>query len=163
MRTILSLRPKCSDRCVSLNQARKRHININVLVRLRLGRPPVCPWDKPSLSLGQTQVVPGTNQGFLLILHSGSPVCPWDKPVANGGRKSLCAKCLCAFRGPLLEESLSKLVPTLFLDKARIFSLATLEASNRISDKLSGILCQDRRRPSARKLSLAVTTHSPLD
>ena len=93
-------------------QARKGTININVLVRLRLGRPPVCPWDdprfvpgtnpgcprdkprfspyvtqwKPSLSLGQTRFVPGTN-----------PVCPWDKPVANGGRESLCAKCLCAF------------------------------------------------------------------
>ena len=62
------------------NQARKRHININVLVRLHLGRPPVCPWDKPGLSQGQTQVVPGTNRAFLFILHSGSPVCPWDKP-----------------------------------------------------------------------------------
>ena len=49
-------------------QARKRHININFLVRLPLGRPPVCPRDKPSLSLGQT-FVPGTNPG-----------CPWDKP-----------------------------------------------------------------------------------
>ena len=30
---------------------------------------------------GQTQFVPGTNPGCLLILHSGSPVCcPWDKP-----------------------------------------------------------------------------------
>ena len=53
-----------------MDQARKRHINTNVLIRLRLGRPPLCPWDKPSLSQGQTQVVPGTNRGFLLILHS---------------------------------------------------------------------------------------------
>ena len=73
------------------SQARKRHINITILVRLR--------WDKPRLSQGQTetfslfytveaQFVPGTN-----------PVCPRDKPVANGGRKSFCAKCLCAFPG----------------------------------------------------------------
>ena len=64
------------------------------------GTNPVCPWDKPGLSLGQTEVfsllytvdaqfVPGTNLA-----------CSWDKPVANGGRKSLCAKCLCAFSGP---------------------------------------------------------------
>ena len=55
-------------------QARKRHININFLVRLLLGRPRECPWDKPrfssyftqwkpSLSLGQTQFVPGTIPG----------------------------------------------------------------------------------------------------
>ena len=69
-------------RCTPVNeiQARKRHININFLVRLPLGRPPVCPRDNPGLSLGQTRVfslfytvearfVPGTN-----------PVCPWDKP-----------------------------------------------------------------------------------
>ena len=68
------------------NQARKRHININFLVRLPLGRPPVCPRDKPSLSLGQTRVVPGTNPGFLLILHSGSPVCPRDKPSLSLGQ-----------------------------------------------------------------------------
>ena len=37
-------------------QARKRHININFLVRLVLGRPRVCLGDKPGLSLGQTQV-----------------------------------------------------------------------------------------------------------
>ena len=86
-------------------QARKRHINIIFLVRLPLGRPPVCHRDKPSLSLGQTrwlslgqtrvfslfytveaQFVPGTN-----------PVCPWDKPVTKGDRKSFCIKRLCAF------------------------------------------------------------------
>ena len=60
-------------------QARKRHININFLVRLLLGHPGnvpgtnrVCPRDKVGLSQGQTQVfsllymveaqfVPGTN------------------------------------------------------------------------------------------------------
>ena len=85
-------------------QARKRHININFLVRLLLGHPGnvpgtnrVCPRDKVGLSQGQTQVfsllytveaqfVPGTN-----------PVCPWDIPGTKGGRKSLCVKALCAF------------------------------------------------------------------
>ena len=61
-------------------QASKRHININFLVRLLLGRPRDCPWDKPGLSLGQTHFVPGIKPGFLLILHNGSPVCPRDKP-----------------------------------------------------------------------------------
>ena len=70
----------------SVFQARKRHININVLIRLRLGRLPVWPWDKPRLSQGQTQVVSGTNRGFLLILHSGSLVCPWDKPGLSLGQ-----------------------------------------------------------------------------
>ena len=53
------------------NQARKRRININFLVRLVLGQTQVSPYFtqwKPSLSLGQTQFVPGTNL-----------VCPWDK------------------------------------------------------------------------------------
>ena len=85
------------------NQARKRHININFLVRLLLGHPGnvpgtnrVCPRDKVGLSQGQTQVfslfytaeaqfVPGTN-----------PVCPWDIPGTKGSRKSLCVKSLCA-------------------------------------------------------------------
>ena len=103
--------------CLSITQVRKRHININVLVRLRLGRPPVCPWDKPSLSQGQTQVAPGTNPGFLLILHSGSPslslgqtqfvpaVCPWDKPSLSLGQTSgewrqnkfMCQMFMCLF------------------------------------------------------------------
>ena len=73
---------------MALNQARKRHININFLVRLLLGHPGnvpgikgnvpgtkwVCPRDKPrfssyftqrkpSLSLGQTQFVSGTFRG----------------------------------------------------------------------------------------------------
>ena len=83
----------------------KRHININFLVRLVLARPevcsrdnPVCPWDEPSLSLGQTQV-------FLLILHSGSQVSPLGQAQfvpgtfvgSKGGTKSLGVKSLCAF------------------------------------------------------------------
>ena len=80
---------------VNLNyhQARKRHININFLVRLLLGHPGNvpgtnrgCPRDKVGLSQGQTQVfsllytveaqfVPGTN-----------PVCPWDKPGLSLGQ-----------------------------------------------------------------------------
>ena len=88
-------------------QARKRHININFLVRLLLGHPGnvpgtnrVCPGDKVGLSQGQTQVfflfytaeaqfVPGTN-----------PVCPWDIPGTKGGRQSLRVKSLCAFFVP---------------------------------------------------------------
>ena len=86
-------------------QARKRHININFLVRLPLGRPPVCPRDK-------TQFVPGTNPGcpwdkpgvFSLFytveaqfVPGTNSVCPWDEPVTKGDRKSLCIKRLCAF------------------------------------------------------------------
>ena len=50
-----------------------------------LGTPRECPRDKPGLSPGQSGFVPGTNPGFLLILHSGSPVCPWDKPSLSLG------------------------------------------------------------------------------
>ena len=45
----------------------------------------VCPWDKPDSS-GTNPVVPGTNPGFLLVLHSGSPVCPRDKPSLSLGQ-----------------------------------------------------------------------------
>ena len=31
-------------------------------------------------------VAPGTNLGFLLILHSRSPVCPRDKPSLSQGQ-----------------------------------------------------------------------------
>ena len=50
-----------------------------------LGTPRECPRDKLGLSPGQTGFVPGTNPGFLLILHSGSPVCPWDEPSLSLG------------------------------------------------------------------------------
>ena len=50
-----------------------------------LGTPRECPRDKPGLSPGQSGFVPGTNPGFLLMLHSGSPVCPWDKPSLSLG------------------------------------------------------------------------------
>ena len=97
-----------------LCQARKRHININFLVRLLLGHPGnvpgtnrVCPRDKVGLSQGQTQVfsllytveaqfVPGTN-----------PVCPSDIPGTKGGRKSLCVKSLCAFFVPYFGHKMS--------------------------------------------------------
>ena len=59
-------------------QARKRHININVLARLPL---------TPGLSWLRPRFVPGTNPGFLLILHSGSPVCPRDKTGDEGWQK----------------------------------------------------------------------------
>ena len=62
-----------------VDQARKRHININFLVRLPLGRPPVCPRDKPSFSLGQTRVVPGTNRWF-------SPYFTQCKPSLSQGQ-----------------------------------------------------------------------------
>ena len=52
----------------TLGQARKRHININVLVRLVLGRPRVCPWDKPRVS------------------YCGSPAFPWDEPSLSLGQ-----------------------------------------------------------------------------
>ena len=72
-----------------------------------LGTPGECPRDKPGLSPGQSGFVPGTNPGFLLILHSGSPVCPWDKPVCpgdipgtKGGRQSLRVKRYVPFSYP---------------------------------------------------------------
>ena len=34
---------------------------------------------------GQSGFVPGTNPGFLLILHSGGPVRSWDKPSLSLG------------------------------------------------------------------------------
>ena len=77
----------------------------------------VCPWDKSGENLGQTRVFssrdkpgenPGTNPGFLLILHSGSPISPGlsqgqtrfvpgTVPGTKGGTESLCEKSLCAF------------------------------------------------------------------
>ena len=81
-------------------QARKRHININFLVRLRLGRPRVCPWDKPRLSQGQTEVFSLFYTVDAQFFLGTNPVCPWDKPVVNGGRKRLCVKSLCALFAP---------------------------------------------------------------
>ena len=63
---------------------------------MSLEKKPVCPWDKPrvsfcfkqwkpSLSLGQTQFVPGTNPG------------------SKGGTKSLCVEGLCTFLRSLLK------------------------------------------------------------
>ena len=56
-----------------LSQARKRHINMNFLVRLPLGG------DDPGIA-------PGTHPSFLLILHNGSPVCPRNKPSLSLGQ-----------------------------------------------------------------------------
>ena len=79
-------------------QARKRHIDINFLVRLLLGHPGnvpgtnrECPRDKVGLSQGQTQV-------FSLFYTAEAQFVPgsWDIPGTKGGRKSLCVKSLCA-------------------------------------------------------------------
>ena len=77
-------------RTMEMNQARKRHININLFVRLVLGRPR----DKPGFSPYFTQwkprkpgFVPGTNL-----------VCPWDNPGDEGRhRKFMWKKCMCLF------------------------------------------------------------------
>ena len=86
-----------------LSQARKRHININFLVRLLLGHPGnvpgtnrVCPRDKVGLSQGQTQVVSLFYTAEAQFVPGTNPVCPWDIPGTKGGRKSLCVKSLCA-------------------------------------------------------------------
>ena len=93
-------------------QGNKRHININFFVRLVLGRPRVSPGDF-------TGFVPGTNPGFILILHSGSPISPGLSlgqtrfvpgtiPGTKGGTESLCEKkFMCLFRS-LAQESAEK-------------------------------------------------------
>ena len=65
-------------------EARKRHININFLVRLLLGHPgnvpgtnQVCPRDKVGLSQGQTQV-------FLLFYTAEAQFVPGTNPVVPG-------------------------------------------------------------------------------
>ena len=100
--------PNDSEMMRHMIQARKRHININFFVRLVLGRPQDCPWDKPGLSQGQIRWKPGTHPDFFLILHSGSPISPslslgqtrfvpGTIPGTKGGTESLCEKSLCAF------------------------------------------------------------------
>ena len=68
---------------------RKRHIHMNILLRLALGRPRVCPRHKPcfSLGLGQTRLSLGQTQVFSLFytveaqfVPGTNPVRPWDKP-----------------------------------------------------------------------------------
>ena len=75
------------------SQERKRHINMNFLVRLVLGRPGVVPgtnrafpWDKPTLSQGQTQVF-----SWCYAMEAQFV------PRAKGGRKVYGVKRLCAF------------------------------------------------------------------
>ena len=94
---------RCS---VAFFRARKRHINVNFLVRLPLGRPRECPGDEPGLSLGQNPLCPGTNPIFLLILHWKPSLSQRQAHFVTGtisgtkgGRKSLCVKSLCAFFG----------------------------------------------------------------
>ena len=65
---------------------KKRHISINFLVWLALGRPRACPRDKPGLSLGQTHFIPGTNLGLLRNLQPG--FVTGTNPGSEGGRKS---------------------------------------------------------------------------
>ena len=77
-------------------QARERHINMNFLVWLALGRPWVCPRDKLRFSHSftvETQLVPGTTW----FVPGTSPVFLRDKPGSKGSRKSSCAKRLHAF------------------------------------------------------------------
>ena len=93
----------------SFYQARKRHININIFVRLVLGRPRACPGDKPGdvpvtnpvANLVQTQVF----ALFYTVEARQTRVCAWDKPSFcpwdqdtgwKGGTKSLCEKSSCA-------------------------------------------------------------------
>ena len=87
----------------NVNEARKRHININFFVRLVLGRPRACPgdftgfvpgtnpvktWDKPGVAPYFTQWKPG-KPGFV---PGTNPVRPWDNPRTKGGTESLCDK-----------------------------------------------------------------------
>ena len=103
-----------------LTQASKRHININFFVRLVLGRPRDCPGDFTGFVPGTNPVKPGTNPGFLLILHSGSPISPGLSPGqtrfvpgtipgTKGGTESLCEKSLCAFFARYLRADPSPL------------------------------------------------------
>ena len=59
-------------------QARKRHIKINFRLRLALGRPRVCPKDKPRLSPYFTQWKPSS-------VRDKPSSDPWDRP---GGRRA---------------------------------------------------------------------------
>ena len=60
---------------------KKAHKHI-FFVRLVLGRPRVCPGDKPGLSLGQTQVF----SLFYTVEARQTLVCPWRKPGPEGLR-----------------------------------------------------------------------------
>ena len=92
----------------TVNQARKRHININFLSGWSWDDPGFVPGISPGLSLGQVWWKAGTNPGFLLTLHSGSPISPGlslgqtrffpgTVPGTKGGTESLCEKSICAF------------------------------------------------------------------
>ena len=77
------------NNCVTVNQARKRHININFFVRLVPvftgfvpGTNPVCPWDKSGEKLGQTQEC----SLFYTVEARFHRACPWDKPSLSQGQ-----------------------------------------------------------------------------
>ena len=78
-------------------EARERHINRNFSVRLRLGRLRMCPWDKPSLSLGQTQHFYLFNTVEVQLSQGPTQFVPGTSPESKGGGQSLCVKSLCAF------------------------------------------------------------------
>ena len=75
-------------------QARRRHININVLVQLALGQTQFVPGHKPGLSWNKPSFSPCFTHWSPVCLN---PVCPWDKQGSKGGRKSSCVNSLCAF------------------------------------------------------------------
>ena len=90
--------------CSQVCQARKRHININFLVRLALGRPRVCPRDKPRFSPLFTQWTPGLSKGQTRFVRG-------TNPGSEGGRKSLCVKSLCVFCKLAWQLPIKKILP----------------------------------------------------
>ena len=72
------------------SQARKRHMNVNLFVRLVLGRPRVCPGDFTGFVPGTNPVKsPGQTRVFALFYTVEARfhrVCPWDKPGLSLGQ-----------------------------------------------------------------------------
>ena len=69
-----SLRPKVPPRPF----ARSRNV---------LGTNQVCPWDKPTLAQGQTQVFSCFYTGEAQFVPGTNPVCPWDNPGDEARQK----------------------------------------------------------------------------
>ena len=112
-------------------QARKRHININFVVRLVLGRPRVCPddftgfvpgtnlvktWDKPGFSPYFTQWKPG-KPGFVPGTNPG--LSPGINPGSKGGTESLCEKSSCVFFARYIQTKSN------LINSPRLLSIAT--------------------------------------